>query len=186
MTDAELQSLEQERANRSLFVQEVVLSSLVDETSALTLEGPSEESTGGQKECEESSSPSSEGINQQVHSTAPSTSSAVVASCHQQQQQQQAIQQPLQPHQKGTAQAPKRSPRSPVPVTRPQQLQSHQPLSVVQHRVQIQPAACRVLTGTGTIREVTPPVRGSPGPTRRKPVRPFESRNQSTEPPPPH
>ncbi|XP_071448310.1 E3 ubiquitin-protein ligase KCMF1-like [Hetaerina americana] len=60
----------------------------------------------------------------------------------------------------------------------------------------------RVLTGTGTIREVVSPPQqparggsgsgaagpgaGSPGTARRKPVRPIEGRNQSTEPPPPH
>ncbi|XP_066991493.1 E3 ubiquitin-protein ligase KCMF1 isoform X2 [Anabrus simplex] len=226
MSDSELQSAEQERADRSLFVQELVLATLTEGTSSLLLDGLPQDGPGGKKEHEEAgsrASSNSEGASSSSCSprASPSTSST----------NNPGSQQPSStPQQKvAVSTVPKRSasrgslsggatglPSSVAGTGRPVQpaQQSVVPAggSSVQHHelrggirggggsgvlvAQPMQQQVRVVTGTGTIREVVPPPgygrgssmrgAGSPGPTRRKPVRPVEGRNQSTEPPPPH
>src|SRR5215469_10889468 len=62
LTDLELQSVEQERADRSLFVQELVLATLTEGATSLLLDGFSPDcGSGSRKECEEVSSMASPG-----------------------------------------------------------------------------------------------------------------------------
>lgn len=235
LSDIELQSAEQERADRSLFVQELVLATLAEGTASLLLDALPQDGVGGKREHEESgsrASPSSEGASSSSCSprASPSTSNPGPSP------QQPVLQQPsFTPQQKAAASTvPKRSAsrgslgggggasslvssmgrqQQPPPPQQPagaSSMQHHELRGGIRGgggsvlaAPQMQQQPVRVLTGTGTIREVVPPpgvgggygrggaVRGgagagSPGPTRRKPVRPVEGRNQSTEPPPPH
>lgn len=249
LTDLELQSVEQERADRSLFVQELVLATLTEGAASLLLDGLSPDcASGSRKESEEVSSrasPGNEGSsngNSGSPRASPSTSSASETGP----QQQTGLQQHQHQQQKSTSlMVPKRSssrnsgnlggaaslalllPRqqqlpagaSSSSLAAQQQPSQHHDLRggirsnvgggggglLASQQQQQQQPPVRVVTGTGTIREVVPStavvgggyggrggsVRGgagasSPGPTRRKPVRPLEGRNQSTEPPPPH
>lgn len=247
LTDLELQTVEQERADRSLFVQELVLATLTEGAASLLLEGlPQDSTSGSRKEKEETgsrASPGSEGTsngNSSSPRASPSTSSAPEQSSTQQQSS--TPQQQQQQQKSASLVVPKRSssrnsgnvagaaslttslPRqqqipagassspSSSSLAAQQQPPQHHDLRggirggggmIASQQPLQQPM--RVLTGTGTIREVVPSpavvgggyggrggsVRGgagagSPGPTRRKPVRPVEGRNQSTEPPPPH
>ncbi|KAK7873322.1 hypothetical protein R5R35_011376 [Gryllus longicercus] len=249
LSDSELQSAEQERADRSLFVQELVLSTLTEGTAALLLDILPQEPSGGKKEHEESgsrASPNSEGASSSSCSPRASPSTSSTSNLGASSQQQSTVQQPL-PSTNLQQKAPgmsvlKRPTRgsgvgnsgsggtaglvNSVCGSSRQQAQpsgASSSLGVQQQPHDLrtggvrgnsgnalpaqQMQSVRVLTGPPTIREVvTPPgvvgggyggrggaVRGgagagagSPGPTRRKPVRPVEGRNQSTEPPPPH
>lgn len=251
LTDLELQTVEQERADRSLFVQELVLATLTEGTASLLLEGfPQDCASGSRKEREETgsrASPGSEGTsngNSSSPRASPSTSSAPGTGSQQQstpqQQQQQKAASLMVPKRSasrssgnlaGAASLASSVPRqqqipagasssSSSSLATQQQPSQHHDLrggirggnlvgggggGMLASQQQLPQQPMRVLTGTGTIREVVPSpavvgggyggrggsVRGgagagSPGPTRRKPVRPVEGRNQSTEPPPPH
>lgn len=248
LTDLELQSVEQERADHSLFVQELVLATLTEGAASLLLEVlPQDCASGSRKECEEMGSRASPGnesssnANSGSSRASPSTSNASGTGSQQQsiiQQQQQKATSLMVPKRSslrssgnlaGAASLASSLPRqqqvpagasSSSSLASQQQPQQHHDLRggirgnlgggsggmlTSQQQQQQQQPPIRVLTGTGTIREVVPStavvgggyggrggsVRGgagasSPGPTRRKPVRPVEGRNQSTEPPPPH
>lgn len=241
LTDLELQSVEQERADRSLFVQELVLATLTEGAASLLLEGVSQDcASGSRKECEEAgsrASPVSEGNsdgNSGSPRASPSTSSASgtgsqqQSSMHQQQQKTASLMVPKRSSSRnsgslaGATSLASSLPRQQIPAgassssslaTQQQPPQHHDLRGGIRSNfggggggmLTSQQQQVRVLTGTGTIREVVPStpvvgggyggrggsVRGgaganSPGPTRRKPVRPVEGRNQSTEPPPPH
>ncbi|XP_021939140.1 E3 ubiquitin-protein ligase KCMF1 isoform X2 [Zootermopsis nevadensis] len=242
LTDLELQSVEQERADRSLFVQELVLATLTEGAASLLLEGASQDcASGSRKEREETgsrSSPVSEGNsdgNSGSSRASPSTSGASgtgsqqQSSMHQQQQKAASLVVPKRSSSRSSGNSAGATglasslPRQQIPAgassssslaTQQQPPQHHDLRGGIRSNfggggggmlTSQQQQQVRVLTGTGTIREVVPStpvvgggyggrggsVRGgagasSPGPTRRKPVRPVEGRNQSTEPPPPH
>ncbi|CAG2053364.1 unnamed protein product [Timema podura] len=177
LTDSELQTAEQERADRSLFVQELVLATLMEGTATLLLDTTADRA------------PSGAGVSPR---SSPSSSTPSLPLTQAPTPQQKANSAPKRAASRGSLNGGATRPQ-PAPHVRP----SITPQQQQQQQVQGPPPLVRVVTGTGTIREVVGyPGRGgavrggagsgSPGPTRRKPVRPVEGRNQSTEPPPPH
>nr|CAD7398185.1 unnamed protein product [Timema poppensis] len=173
LTDSELQTAEQERADRSLFVQELVLATLMEGTAMLLLDTTADRA------------PSGAGVSPR---SSPSSSTPSLPLTQAPTPQQKANSAPKRAASRGSLNGG---------ATRPQPAPHVRPSITPQQQVQGPPPLVRVVTGTGTIREVVGyPGRGgavrggagsgSPGPTRRKPVRPVEGRNQSTEPPPPH
>ncbi|KAF4517009.1 hypothetical protein B566_EDAN009682 [Ephemera danica] len=211
ISESDLQAAEQERAERSLFVQELVLSALTESSSDL-----SPASIANLAEAPRAPAPAipvvpaaaQQNVNRAQnhsstanHSTSNPAPPPAVPQQHQQQQQQQ---QPKRSTSRGSlskqAMPSSSATASVTPILRPPMLSPQQP-------------SMRVVTGTGTIREVAPQppppiqsgmgvvprnppggggsgvVRGASPPsnaTRRKPTRPIEGRNQATEPPPPH
>ncbi|XP_063221692.1 E3 ubiquitin-protein ligase KCMF1-like isoform X2 [Bacillus rossius redtenbacheri] len=176
LSDAQLQAAEQERADRSVFVQELVLATLSEGASTLAPDGAVERAPGGAAIVQSPrSSPSSLPLPPPLVPLQPI---------------------PSNPQLNATNSGTKRlSPRGNSTGARHQPPVPHVRPSIAPQQPQMQPL--RLVTGTGTIREVVAyagrgsAVRGgvgagSPGPTRRKPVRAVEGRNQSTEPPPPH
>nr|CAD7586894.1 unnamed protein product [Timema genevievae] len=174
LTDSELQTAEQERADRSLFVQELVLATLMEGTATLLLDTTADRA------------PSGAGVSPR---SSPSSSTPSLPLTQAPTPQQKANSAPKRAASRGSLNGGATRPQ-PAPHVRPS-------ITPQQQQVQGPPPLVRVVTGTGTIREVVGyPGRGgavrggagsgSPGPTRRKPVRPVEGRNQSTEPPPPH
>ncbi|XP_049785482.1 E3 ubiquitin-protein ligase KCMF1-like isoform X1 [Schistocerca cancellata] len=257
LTDAELQVLERERANRSLFVQEVVLSSIVEEASKLSLTGKGAEVIGVRKESEEKAAAEEECVTLKTSAGAPLDNTKNLSEGEGRSTDSQGITAPQQPvgqgHQPAPVAAAQVSTCMPHTVRHREHLLQQQVVKQHQHllpqaqqqpqpvpgtvrraaptvargpapvltrqsvppppqRVQVVPTV-RVVTGTGTVREVAPspllsvaaalPVPGarggasSPAPSRRKPVRPGTgsstgateasagTRNRSAEPPPP-
>ncbi|XP_014211912.1 E3 ubiquitin-protein ligase KCMF1 isoform X2 [Copidosoma floridanum] len=242
LSDSQLQNIERESANRSLFTRELVVSTLVEAlpeltvtqqqaalsvqtpistaqsspetpssaaagTTAAVCQAPAKKLAGAGSSSSSTSSSSSSSSEQQEGAgkrgqncgaaTVPTSKYSAVtaqqlqqsqthsATTNQQQQQQQQAQSPSQ----GLPTANAQSAAPVVPTLMhviPQPLVLQQPLPIRN-------------TGTGTIREqmATPPANAyvrpgvgpvgvTTGPSRRKPVRTVDGRNQSTEPPPPH
>ncbi|KAJ9592826.1 hypothetical protein L9F63_015517, partial [Diploptera punctata] len=199
LTDLELQTVEQEHADRSLFVQELVLATLTEGAASLLLEGlPQDSASGSRKEKEETgsrASPGSEGTsngNSNPPRASPSTSNAPEQSSTHSTPQQQKTASLVVPKRSSS-----RSVAGAASLPRQQQPQHHDLRGgirgggggggIVASQQPLQ-QPMRVLTGTGTIREVvaSPAVvgggyggrggsvrggagAGSPGSTRRKP-----------------
>lgn len=204
VSELDLQSMEEERAERSLFVQELVLSTLA-EGNGEDYEEVSSSTPSAVLEQARASPPAPPQVSPlpfvnraaQNHPIThnPSSNPPAVAIPPQQQQQQQQQ---------------KRSSNSRGSSVNKQAIPSGSSAPIMRAPV-VPQQPIRVVTGTGTIREVAPQppqsamgvvprnapgggagsggVRGSSPPsnaTRRKPTRPIEGRNQATEPPPPH
>ncbi|KAK3928769.1 E3 ubiquitin-protein ligase KCMF1 [Frankliniella fusca] len=194
LSETELQAAEQERADHSLFVQELVMSTLSDSTALILSLGPNAVTSNRNSENNETFSSSREspggggGARVTSTSSAPTCSSSSTSSVSASSQQKASS---------GSVPSKRTSTRGMGPVntssgTSRSQGQAQQLAQPQQQSVHLrdrgavmslpaQPQPMRVVTGTGTIREVVgAPSYGSPGSSRRKPVR------TATEPPPPH
>ncbi|XP_046417696.1 E3 ubiquitin-protein ligase KCMF1-like [Neodiprion virginianus] len=214
LSDSQLQIIERESANRSLFTREIVVSTLSQALPELIQQSAVQ--TPGSTATTTPETPSGvvalvpakkSNSNQEVKRDQTTTNKYVVQQNPQQQQSHQTLQTgaaatgsqsqaatTVGPTNQGLPPNPNAVSAQNTPIVQtlmhsvlPQPLVLQQPLS---------PAPVRN-TGTGTIREpVAAPapayMRGGvgpvsvTGPSRRKPVRAVDGRNQSTEPPPPH
>ncbi|XP_034245273.1 E3 ubiquitin-protein ligase KCMF1-like isoform X2 [Thrips palmi] len=209
LTEAELQAAEQERADHSLFVQELVMSTLSDSTASILSLGQNAVAPNRNSENSETSSsresPGGGGgarVQSSPPSSAPSTGSSSSSSSVPASSQQRAATGAVAAKRSSTrgvgpvtassgssrnqAQAAQAAQAQSQQVAQPQQQPLHlrdrgAVMSLQNQPSQQPPQPMRVVTGTGTIREVVAaPSYGSPGSSRRKPVR------TATEPPPPH
>lgn len=193
LSETELQAAEMERADHSLFVQELVMSTLSDSTALILSLGLNAVTSNRNSENNETFSSSREspggggGARVTSTSSAPTGSSSSTSSVSASSQQKASS---------GSVPSKRTSTRGMGPVnassgasrSQGQQLAQPQQQQSVHLRdrgavmsLPTQPQPMRVVTGTGTIREVVgAPSYGSPGSSRRKPVR------TATEPPPPH
>ncbi|XP_015602981.1 E3 ubiquitin-protein ligase KCMF1 isoform X2 [Cephus cinctus] len=205
LSDSQLQSIERESANRSLFARELVVGTLSQTLPELTQQQSSAQ-TPASSATTATTSPETPNASPSVVSTKKLSSSqelkreqtnpnkSVLQSNSQQQQQ--------HVFQAATGSVGPGLPPNPNGIT----AQSAPMVQTLMHSVLPQPLVLQQPlppppmrnTGTGTIREpmTAPPpsayLRGGvgpvgvTGPSRRKPVRAVDGRNQSTEPPPPH
>lgn len=195
LTEAELQSSEQERADHSLFVQELVMSTLSDSTATILSLGQNPVAPNRNSENSETFSSSREspsgggggGARLQPNSSVPSTGSSSGTSSSVPASSQQRAAAGNVASKRSSCRGVAGSGGSSRGPTQAQQIaQSQQALHLRERGAVMalpspQPQPMRVVTGTGTIREVVgAPSYGSPGSSRRKPVR------TATEPPPPH
>lgn len=207
LTEAELQAAEQERADHSLFVQELVMSTLSDSTaSILSLSqnavAPNRNSENNEAYSSSRESPGGGGgarvqpppsAPSPASSTGSSSSTSSVAASSQQRPTSGAVPSKRSSTRGAGASAMTGSSGSsrsqPQQIAQPQQQQgvhlrdgvARGAVMSLQAQPNPPPQPMRVVTGTGTIREVVgAPSYGSPGSSRRKPVR------TATEPPPPH
>ncbi|KAL7288954.1 hypothetical protein TKK_0016917 [Trichogramma kaykai] len=217
-TDSQLQSIERESANRSLFARELVVSTLVEALPELAAPEQQPLQTPTSSISTVISSPeTSPGAAASSSTSAASTMIAPViqiqqSQSHQAQHGQLTHQQQTRKTQESVSKREHQQskpvsgtavnqglPANPnAPTTTP--VIPHTPHVIPQSLVLQQPLPIRN-TGTGTIREQPtapqpqapatggyhrPGVGVNTGPSRRKPVRTVDGRNQSTEPPPPH
>ncbi|CAB3371617.1 Hypothetical predicted protein [Cloeon dipterum] len=194
ISEEELHSMEETRAEHSLFVQELLLSSLADMSLQDCAAGAASLPLLTQQQQRPASLQHSQQHSQhqqQPPQTQPSASRSSRSSAEQSRGQQQVPPAPHAHHHK--QQQPQQQCAKPATTVRSSK-QTPPPMCILP----TQPPVMMMTTGTGTIREVPPPPQSAArnpassgaalssqaSSVRRKPIRQSDPRNQPTDPPP--